>query len=610
MKYLLIASLLLTCCSTQTKPALQPEPQHKVTNPTFDPSGTWHANSNGWPVTITIAKQGDSYIGFMCPGESPCNRELDNIAVDAANLLEFRYTADGATQWYRVAIADGLMIGRFSHENTPNAAKPSAPLAYTGHVTGWNENEFSAISPVVFDINGNGFRGRLRIDKSGDGFTGRLKMYAFQNSTQECPEEEIAVGHWDGEKIAFTRGPQEWIGLATGRYISGSFTHAGQTFVWSGRRAEVLTYGLTAKTPEDRSAWQERTRRQLYRLMMAGNPQPISVNVEILADDQPPIASAPYPARDDDPVSYPQNYSLTELRLTYTVGATTRTVHAYLAKPNAPGPHPLVVALNGHLGSAYKVMDGGSLYWYGDAWARRGYMVLAIDIGHRPSSDVIRARSLNDLSTYLGYPDDSYPGDDPEHGNGLRPAISTEWEEDGERVWDVMRAIDYAVSRSDVDAGKIVVTGLSLGGEVASYVGALDPRVAVTIAASGPAADLSVFKYLRRVGHCVNWSRADIREYIDQADMLALIVPRPVIVETGQVDRTYSEYAQPFAGSKQMVRRAMMAYGDGPLIHFLHPLGHEYRAGVVTYTVNDDQGSSATATDGRTVFDCVREWLR
>jgi hypothetical protein len=66
------------------------------------------------------------------------------------------------------------------------------------------------------------------------------------------------------------------------------------------------------------------------------------------------------------------------------------------------------------------------------------------------------------------------------------------------------------------------------------------------------------------------------------------------------------------------MRRARVAYGAGPLFHYLHPLGHEYRTGVVTYTTvtgpatPDDrlwQTNADTADDGRTLFDYVSQWL-
>lgn len=51
-------------------------------------------------------------------------------------------------------------------------------------------------------------------------------------------------------------------------------------------------------------------------------------------------------------------------------------------------------------------------------------------------------------------------------------------------IWDGIRAIDYLVSRKEVDADRIGVTGFSGGGTVTSYLGALDDRVKVAIPSS------------------------------------------------------------------------------------------------------------------------------
>lgn len=45
------------------------------------------------------------------------------------------------------------------------------------------------------------------------------------------------------------------------------------------------------------------------------------------------------------------------------------------------------------------------------------------------------------------------------------------------RVWDGIRAIDYLVSRKDIDPGKIGCMGNSGGGTLTTYISALDPRV-------------------------------------------------------------------------------------------------------------------------------------
>ncbi len=51
-------------------------------------------------------------------------------------------------------------------------------------------------------------------------------------------------------------------------------------------------------------------------------------------------------------------------------------------------------------------------------------------------------------------------------------------------IWDGIRAIDYLITRKEVDAERIGVTGFSGGGTVTSYLGALDDRVKVAIPSS------------------------------------------------------------------------------------------------------------------------------
>jgi hypothetical protein len=262
-------------------------------------------------------------------------------------------------------------------------------------------------------------------------------------------------------------------------------------------------------------------------------------------------------------------------------------------------------------------------YWYGDAFARRGYVVLALDISHRPPRD---SEPLYDNV------DD---GDDPSHGNHAHPAIrpsvsapsafrSSDWVETGERAWDAMRALDYLLERPEVDRRHVLVTGLSMGGEVTTFLGALDPRLAMSIPA-GFSPDFGV--ELHHGNHpCWRWQDADIREYIDASDLHALTAPRPLVVLTGRVDTTYSDKPHPFASDKQVLRRGRVAYDRlDDVVHYLHYDEHHYHVGdadpkITEHGVHvptviepsapwslDWQNDSQTAIAYPTLFDCIEK---
>jgi len=578
---------------------------------TSGPVGTWFLNANNQHLTVTI----ESRVQGVLDGTWTANgrpEALDRITWNAARRrLEFRRVAGGFWEWYRGSIVEGVLVGRFSRSASV-ATRPMQFKAYAFHVTGWNSSFLDApLAPRVFEIvvNQNQY-GRLRLDhdpQSATRFVGRMKIYATakDGAKGEGPEEDIAITQWDGVHLRFTRtvakGTQTFTGMLHLRTVSGSYTQSGQngSRPWSGTRAEVLSYGFAMmKDPGARARWQARTRRQIEHLMMADDPGPTESKVTVLRSNLPPIASRRLPAgRDDNPAQWPQHYVRSELQFDFTLPnpyggpPLNRRAHAYLAVPTTPPPaggrYPALLALNGHGGSAWKVMDpDNDLYWYGDAFARRGFVVLALDISHRPPAD--RRVPYQSAPFYTG----SVNGDDADHGNGPHPSITavgfdSDWEEDGERVWDAMRGFDYLAALPNVDRSRIVVTGLSMGGEVTTLLGGLEDRLAMVIPA-GFSPDLGVMAW--HGNHpCWRWTHADIREYVDVSDLEALAAPWPLIVETGAADPTYSSLPQPFASDKQVLRRSRNAYGGeaGRIVHYLHGDQHRYHVG----DVNPSQAS-------------------
>jgi hypothetical protein len=509
---------------------------------------------------------------------------LDQWSWDAASgaLVFRRVDGGGGAEWFQVQLASGLMVGRFSPDDGASTDAPLDVGAYRGHVTGWSGSEFDQdLVPRCWDLAlDDGRLARLRLDRDGGGFIGQFKVYA---GTEEL-EHEITVTQWDGRQLAFhyLDGDQlqSWSGTVDGRLLSGQ---CGDGCNFTGARAEVLSHGLANMAVDARAAWQGRTRQALLSLVAAGDPAPLSQQATRLSSGVAPRAlTQPSVDRDDDPDSFSPQYRLSEWQFDYTLpnphggAAIARRSHAWLAEPDAPPPagFPVALVLNGHGASAWQTTDPNGFYWFGESYARHGFLMLAVDISHRPLAD------RDGL-----YPDYEQ-GDTPADGNVSHPAIAaagfdSDWEEDGERAWDVMRALDWILARTDVDASRVTVTGLSMGGEVATYVGAFDPRVAVTIPA-GFSPDLSVL-YHRHNHACWRWLHADIREYVDTADLHALIAPRALLVETGKMDPNFSALPALFVGDKQVMRRSRSAWAEAPekIVHYLHYDAHRYHVGGV-----------------------------
>jgi hypothetical protein len=535
---------------------------------------------------------------FAVEGDTPVSDGIDNVQSDSGTL-SFRRVGAGFWEWYQGTVAMGVVTGRVARTTTP--AAPAETL-YTSHFSGWSSALDTDIAPRVFDLNLGDNLVRIRIDRDGaSGFVGRFKRYATVagGAADEELEYDFEVTGWDGQNLSFKLAEGElsgsYIAAVSGRLISGTaLLMSGAALAISGARAEVLTHGLRDLDPAARAKWQDLARKALVNLMMADNPSPASVSLQTLQRGVSPFSANYSYDRDDNPEHWGQDYALDELQLEFVLADPhggpdiRRIAHGWMSTPVAPPPaagYPVAVAINGHGGSAYQVFDpGGDYYYYGDAYARRGYVVISIDMSHRPVED--RAE------LYGGYED----GDDPDHGNVAHPAIKSngydsDFEEDGERTWDVIHSVEAVLAKvPGLDPSRLLITGLSMGGEVTTWVGALDERFPVVIPA-GFSPDLGVIS-MHGNHECWRWQHADIREYVDVSDLHALIAPRTLVVETGRNDFTYSDFPEPFASDKQVARRSRSAFADAPgnFVHYLHYDEHHYHFGDVNPSWNSDLG--------------------
>jgi hypothetical protein len=106
----------------------------------------------------------------------------------------------------------------------------------------------------------------------------------------------------------------------------------------------------------------------------------------------------------------------------------------------------------------------------------------------------------------------------------------------GMMMFDEVRAIDYLVSRPEVDPSRLAATGMSMGATKAWWLAALDPRVRLTIdlCCLTDFAELIRNEFLR--GHGIYYYVPNLLKHFSTAQINELIVPRPRLSLNGRQD--------------------------------------------------------------------------
>lgn len=283
---------------------------------------------------------------------------------------------------------------------------------------------------------------------------------------------------------------------------------------------------FAATTEKDAERWQAESRELLFKLLKLDDLQ---------ATRQAGGTAIPF----DVKLTKTENrdgYVWQELELNST---TTRRIKAVLTIPTGRmvAKHPGMVCIHGHGGSRYVVYDRTNIYHgFATELAEKGYVTISTDVGQHNVYE--KDRTLM-----------------------------------GERLWDVMRCADYVASLPDIDVSRIGCAGLSLGGEMAMWLGAMDPRMRVTVS-SGYLTTVANM----RVGHCQCWNFPGLTENFDFSDIYSLTAPRALSCQNGRLERSPGGFPVDLA-EKAMdeIRKSYKVFDKQDRVDLdIHPAGHEF----------------------------------
>lgn len=125
----------------------------------------------------------------------------------------------------------------------------------------------------------------------------------------------------------------------------------------------------------------------------------------------------------------------------------------------------------------------------------------------------------------------------------------------GMMVYDSLKAVDYLVTRPEVDARRLGTVGISMGSSTAQWAGALDPRLKVVI----DICCLTDWHTLVEVGglkgHGIYYYVPDLLTHFTTAQMNALIAPRAHLSLAGNLDSL-----TPVAGLEKIDKELKQVY--------------------------------------------------
>ncbi|MCC9168211.1 dienelactone hydrolase family protein [Pontibacter harenae] len=290
--------------------------------------------------------------------------------------------------------------------------------------------------------------------------------------------------------------------------------------------------------------WRKTAKAQLNDLL-AFNPTPAPLNSEVL--------------------STTKREGYTQYLVRYNVNALQKTEAFLLIPDNLTKPAPAVIALHDHGGFYFfgkekhtytdnqpallkeyvqNLYDGR---YYADELAKRGFIVLCPDAPYF-GSQKLNPALLVDAKGYekkIGGADESerikiynkqVAGPNEVAMNKTILTAGTTWL--GMIVQNDKVAVDFLLSRPEVDKDKIGCIGLSLGGLRSNYLFGLDSRIKTGVVA----AFSTTYQHMLQQHAHHTWMMYVPRQYefLDLPDVPSLNAPRPLMIMNCNQDKLFS----------------------------------------------------------------------
>lgn len=278
------------------------------------------------------------------------------------------------------------------------------------------------------------------------------------------------------------------------------------------------------KTPEQVTEWQ-RARREIFLKTLGELPQRTPLNaktVGTLKGDGFRVENVIFDSRPNHHIT--ANLYLPTTKPPYP-GVIVPCGHSYTGKA-ADGYQrvSMLLAKNGIAALCYDPVGQGERYQtFGPDGKPLGH-----DYVGSPSS----VKQLKDI------PGDPHFNSVEEHTLMGIGAILVGTNSAQYRIHDGMRAIDYLVSRPEIEAQRIGCTGNSGGGTLTAYLMALDDR----IACAAPTCYLTTFRRLLASSGPQDAEQnlfGQLRDGLDEADYVLMRAPKPTVLCAGTRDATF-----------------------------------------------------------------------